>query len=469
MKKKDILNRLNAQIEEMTPDMSRKLRKQQIVTETKASRVNSDKHNASDTTDNDRKRNTRQRKTGIFGFTKLRRWTAAFCVMAVVCICVTAVIVTSNSYNQYDTYINLSVNPSFDIVADSRGKVQKVIANNYQAQTLAQGGNIYESCKGKSISEATDIVTQQMIDAGYLYQGGLVEVSAISSRGQQATQDLLADISQTISNVTEQRQVAVTVNDSVLSEEQLADKAQQTDSEAQSANTTEQYIKILCGKVDYLEQLRQSAIQLLDEEVEQKINSLYRMQLLEKFLIDVEERQNIIVQMQQLTEDIQADATLQQLYEQHSLLYTETNGWWLRALNDRELMPQSAQPLLNRFESLVDRAQIYGFMYLVDSKVPNVGTVTWQAYDIMYSTIDVQLIRDCVDQLKDAIADISQMAVSVIDSFTSAIVDSLGLLAEECNTVLQSAQGVNDIEQYINSIVDGMQQEYDRLTNNHTV
>ena len=441
MKKKDILNRLNAQIEEMTPDMSRKLRKQQIVTETKASRVNSDKHNASDTTDNDRKRNTRQRKTGIFGFTKLRRWTAAFCVMAVVCICVTAVIVTSNSYNQYDTYINLSVNPSFDIVADSRGKVQKVIANNYQAQTLAQGGNIYESCKGKSISEATDIVTQQMIDAGYLYQGGLVEVSAISSRGQQATQDLLADISQTISNVTEQRQVAVTVNDSVISEEQLADKAHQTGSEVQSANTTEQYIKILCGKVDYLEQLRQTAIQLLDEEVEQKINSLYRMQLLEKFLIDVEERQNIIVQMQQLTEDIQADATLQQLYEQHSLLYTETNGWWLRALNDRGLMPQSAQPLL----------------------------VTWQAYDIMYSTIDVQLIRDCVDQLKDAIADISQMAVSVIDSLTSAIVDSLGLLAEECNTVLQSAQGVNDIEQYINSIVDGMQQEYDRLTNNHTV
>ena len=109
MKDKDLVKMLKKEFEDVVPPMSQRLKDQPIKSVKTSQQVADNK--------------TKQPFVRTWGF----RLTAVACALVLVFVAV-AVIIPTAGYNQYDTFVSLSINPEFSVVADSKGVVVNVTA-----------------------------------------------------------------------------------------------------------------------------------------------------------------------------------------------------------------------------------------------------------------------------------------------------------------------------------------------------
>lgn len=173
MKNKKYFKMLNDEFEQMTPEMSDKLKNTRL--NVSAAKTLPEKHGIKKSP-----------------FVKIAAYACSFLLVATGVLAITGVF---GGYVKYDTCYAVEISQTqakssdktnITVIADEKGKVVKVSAEDRKGQILVSGSSSYSAENGAE--NVLSGIAQAALNAGY-FSDGLMTVSVISSRGDKATKD----------------------------------------------------------------------------------------------------------------------------------------------------------------------------------------------------------------------------------------------------------------------------------------
>lgn len=427
--KKDLVNMLKKEFEDVVPPMSQRLKDQPIKT------VKTSQQTAS---------KPKQLFTRSWGF----RLTAVACALVLVFIAI-AVVIPTTGYNQYDTFVSLSINPEFSIVADSKGVVVNVSAVNRDAEVVmcSEGS---DSLVGQDVNSVVATLTRWSLELGFTPSDNVVDISAVSVRGDKTSEKLCDNLTQSTSSALSEF-TTVTVSAVVESVEQLKEKVSVFVDDV--SNDLNDLVSHMAQRTSYFASMASQFVQTGFEQA--KISLVYTVDLLEAYIDLLELRKQLLDGLDEINAEIDS---LDISYWEGLLYKTVSDGWDLTEYAESNDLTAAQQQLLDKFNNQLAAMEK---MKLSVDYLGNVGD------KILYGGLDFLLLREKLLEMEQFVLDIADILADSLQSLINFTVSTLmSGFTEEWEGLSSSANNVNSAESYVSGMTTLVEKEYNFRKNN---
>lgn len=404
---KNYFKHLKTELESRAPQMSNEVKQTTIVTQQK-------------------------RKSPFASLFNSWQRVAAFCVALVLVVGVGVIgtaHLTNNSYQANATYVSLSINPSFSLMLDSNDKVVKVVATNYDGEVVLTD-QLATQLLGKSADQAASTLVEQAIALGYAGDG-VVNVTAVSSKGDDKAQKVLDKISHTASQTLQSLGSASVVETAKQTLEQLQQTAEYYFGE-HGKTDVKGLIETMSQVPGYLERLQSLPQDQFEKEME-SYNLQSKLSAIRKHLADLHAKNVVLQQVDWATVDDLYTQIANQILLNPSLWGKDPIGM---LFDSRQDLSQEMQQLLDqlqaRLQPVIDRGvklDTYGGLLATKQSYQRVDEMLQKLHQIDdYIVQGNSFMQGLIDGLVDEICFWLQSAVEdaqgVMDEINSSITAS---------------------------------------------
>ena len=430
MKDKDLLKMLKKEFEDVVPPMSQRL-KDQPIKSVKTSQQ---------TTDN----KTKQPFVRKWGF----RLTAVACALVLVFVAV-AVIIPTAGYNQYDTFVSLSINPEFSVVADSKGVVVNVTAVNRDAEVvMCSDGS--DKLVGQDVNTVVSTLARWSMELGFTPSDNVVDISAVSVRGDKTSKKLCDNLSQSVDSALSEFST-ITVNAIVESVEQLKEKVSVFVNDV--SDNINELMQYMAERTSYFATLASQFVQAGFEQA--KISLVYTVDLLETYIDLLEMRKQLLDELDEINTEI--DHLDIGYWE--GIIYTPVyDGWDLAQYAESNTLTEGEQKLLDQFNNQLEKMEKVG---LATDSTGNFLQVR------LYGALDFVSLRETLLEMEEFVLDIADTIASELQSLINFTVSTLmSGFTDEWESISSASSNVDSAESYVDSMTNLVRKEYNFRKNN---
>ncbi len=434
MKKKEIFQRLNDEMQSLTPPMSEKLKNTRIVSEETAANVN-----------------TEQQKRQSKPLFTAKRIAALCAALALVITGVWGGILLAGRQSgtvTYDAYVTLDINPSFSLIADSEGKVVSLTANNRDAEIVLIKTD-KTALIGKQCGEVVDYITETSAKLGYFTGTNNLKITAVSGRGDAAADKLLADLRLSAENVLSANNVSAAVEVGKGTADYLKSVCQNLGLDADG--DVEDLLEALASVPDYLVSVTEK-LGKEGDKIAESVKALYRSELLEEYVDLLEERAEILSEIAELNDEIKEES---KVLPWHSIL--GISGWQLIDLADEKLDGyEDLAELKGEFAELLAEAAEAGL---------SVSTETgFNVSNLAYNGLNFGYLEEKLEELEEAVEKFADSLFGTVTELMDHIVNfCLGsAFSAEWNEWAEGLGNVTDVESYVEAMQDRYAKEYEK-------
>lgn len=428
---KNYFKHLKTELESRAPQMSNEVKQTTIVTQQK-------------------------RKSPFASLFNSWQRVAAFCVALVLVVGVGVLgtaHLTNNSYQANATYVSLSINPSFSLVLDSNDKVVRVVATNYDGEVVLTD-QLATQLLGKSADQAASTLVEQAIALGYAGDG-VVNVTAVSSKGEDKAQKVLDKISHTASQTLQNLGSASVVETAKQTLEQLQQTAEYYFGE-HGKTDVKGLIETMSQVPGYLERLQSLPQDQFEKEME-SYNLQSKLSAIRKHLADLHAKNVVLQQVDWATVDALYTQLTNQILLNPSLWGKDPIGM---LFDSRQDLSQEIQQLLDSLQAnlqpVIDndiKFDTYGGLLATKQSYQRVEEMLQKLHQIDgYIVEGNSIVQGLIDGLVDEIC----------FWLESAVEDASGVM-EEINSSI-TASNPHD---FANSVKDKIDRERNNRKEQH--
>lgn len=423
--KKDLVNMLKKEFEDVVPPMSQRLKDQPIKT------VKTSQQTAS---------KPKQLFTRSWGF----RLTAVACALVLVFIAI-AVVIPTTGYNQYDTFVSLSINPEFSIVADSKGVVVNVSAVNRDAEVVmcSEGS---DSLVGQDVNSVIATLTRWSLELGFTPSDNVVDISAVSVRGDKTSKKLCDNLSQSVDSALSEFST-ITVNAIVESVEQLKEKVSVFVNDV--SDDINELMQYMAERTSYFATLASQFVQAGFEQA--KISLVYTVDLLETYIDLLEMRKQLLDELDEINTQID--------HLDIGYWYMPVyDGWDLAEYAESNTLTEGEQKLLDQFNNQLEKMEKVGLATDPAGNFLQVG---------LYGALNFVSLRETLLEMEEFVLDIADTIASELQSLINFTVSTLmSGFTDEWESISSASSNVDSAESYVDSMTNLVQKEYNFRKNN---
>ena len=451
MKKKEIIRQLSDEFDRIAPKMSEKVKREPIASEVTLAQPEAVTAGV-----------------GRGGFFTAKRSVALgiagiFVIAAIVLLAL--LVPSGGKYTFNDSYISMKLampviapasysasvttnttqsdgtqNVSLFIVADSDGNVRKIAANDREGEILLAGISAAYAAQGESLigrkeSVVVDMLTETSKYLGYMGTGGVLAITSISARGEDASQRLADELGETARRAAGS---GVSVTSKVAAKETLQAELGVTGEYELSA-----LLEIAYGKGGYLQE---NAEKMFSQGGSSQAYNSYLFELFEEYFELQEDRFEALEELDEIYEEIRGKT---------EVLPILTDGKLNVAIDVSE-------KLKKEFEEALAECAETGFVPESDAEF-----TAWYAF---YSILERQSewIEDLIEEHGDKFAEFAQTVDKIfrrLENTLNDFLDNIRVLREEWERWKGDVDesGFSDPEDYIEKMTEAFEREYHRL------
>ncbi|MCM1042835.1 MAG: hypothetical protein NC350_01335 [Corallococcus sp.] len=390
------------------------------------------------------------------GFYSAKTVTFAICMAVILTFSIllfTVILPSVNGgYVLNDSFVKVNINPAFTFVADSDGKVVKVIADNRDGEVVLTGAG-KDTFAGKTVEEAVSFVVTEAAKLGFV-NGNQVEINGISGRGEDIGNAMLQSI-QTKANDALMREGfgGVAVNFAVQNTKWLQNQLTEQGITSDKSDTAGM-LDALASSEGYFDRM----IKYSSDGNEALLVLSAKKETFERFADEVNGRAQVLALLGKLNDEIRS-------MSMNALLlsgYYCKDGFDL--INYKGELPSDITAKLAKFNAALDFCKQSGL------KVES--TIECATLGVLYQSIDLKSAMQVLDAVETQVfkwlsnlqEDIKQFVDTVSSAFDSLISNFFGAVSEELQGLLSVIDGISGApaEDFADCISAMYSQEYQR-------
>lgn len=368
--------------------------------------------------------------------------TFAAIVFVAVCLMVKFIPTTPAYYSPYETIAELSINPSFEIIADSNNIVSSVVATNRDGEILLSKTETTLYI-GTDLNIAIANLVDKAMQLGYIDMDSTestINISALS-KDDKKTASLLDSLQATTVDFLLQKGVLAKVETAKSDYTQLKKKASEIAGSLMTNSSINELLKVISErKTASQEQLLKT---LANDNSTKTIQRLYKAELAREYIDLIQDRKDIVLALNAINDEFKIRFG--------GIIYKEDGFDYLARKNNNEQLSQEILSLLAQFEKTLYEAKQ---LLSLDEDINKLKLIELV---FIYNNIDTDLMYNLLE--------FTNNTIEFIDKTLNDIIDLLEFFDEELTNYISSKlDEVTSVDDYLTMLDKKAKERFENRT-----